>query len=129
MNQILHSHLMYKICISGAAETGHCAENALELTKALGREIVTHNSVLITGATTGAPFWGAIGAKEAGGFVIGVSHKPHEVFDEYINVQDAGPATIIPNVVVAQLLAYYLTLARGLDPDMPRNLAKSVTVK
>ena len=64
MNPILHSHLMYKICISGAAETGHCAENALELTKALGREIVTHNSVLITGATTGAPFWGAIGAKE-----------------------------------------------------------------
>jgi len=35
----------------------------------------------------------------------------------------------MPNVVVAQLLAYYLTLERGFDPDMPRNLAKSVTVK
>ena len=79
MNPVLHSHLMYKICISGAAETGHCAENALELTKALGREIVTHNSVLITGATTGAPFWGAIGAKEAGGFVIGVSPASSEI--------------------------------------------------
>ncbi|OGG35145.1 glutamine--fructose-6-phosphate aminotransferase [Candidatus Gottesmanbacteria bacterium RIFOXYB1_FULL_47_11] len=79
--------------------------------------------------TYGANLAGAMEMKARGGFVIGVSHKPHEVFDEYINVQDAGPATIIPNVVVAQLLAYYLTLARGLDPDMPRNLAKSVTVK
>jgi len=26
-------------------------------------------------------------------------------------------------------LAYYLTLQKGLDPDKPRNLAKSVTVK
>jgi len=28
-----------------------------------------------------------------------------------------------------QLLAYYLAIALGFDPDMPRNLAKSVTVK
>ena len=79
MNAELHSHLMYKICISGAAETDHCGENTLELTKALGREIVKHKSVLVTGATTGAPFWGAIGAKEAGGFVIGVSPASSEI--------------------------------------------------
>jgi len=28
-----------------------------------------------------------------------------------------------------QILAYYSALTRGLDPDKPRNLAKSVTVK
>ena len=28
-----------------------------------------------------------------------------------------------------QLLAYYVALARGCDPDKPRNLAKSVTVE
>jgi glucosamine--fructose-6-phosphate aminotransferase (isomerizing) len=28
-----------------------------------------------------------------------------------------------------QIFAYYSALARGLDPDKPRNLAKSVTVK
>jgi len=28
-----------------------------------------------------------------------------------------------------QVLAYYSALARGLDPDKPRNLAKSVTVR
>lgn len=68
-----HTHLKYKICVSGAAETGHCAPDALEKTKALGEEIVRQDAVLVTGATTGAPYWAAIGAKEAGGFVIGVS--------------------------------------------------------
>lgn len=79
--------------------------------------------------TYGANLAGAMEMKARGGYIIGVSHKPHEVFDEYIRVGDAGKATIIPNVMVAQLLAYYLTIERGFDPDMPRNLAKSVTVK
>lgn len=79
--------------------------------------------------TYGANLAGAMEMKARGGYIIGISHKPHEVFDYFIRVADAGEATIMPNVVVAQLLAYYLTMARGLDPDMPRNLAKSVTVK
>jgi glucosamine--fructose-6-phosphate aminotransferase (isomerizing) len=29
----------------------------------------------------------------------------------------------------AQMLGYQLALLKGLDPDKPRNLAKSVTVK
>ena len=32
-------------------------------------------------------------------------------------------------VVPLQLLAYYVSLARGIDVDKPRNLAKSVTVE
>lgn len=79
--------------------------------------------------TYGANLAGAMEMKARGGFIIGISHKPHEVFDAYIPVKDVGAATIIPNVMVAQLLAYYLTIERGFDPDMPRNLAKSVTVK
>ncbi len=67
------THLKFKLCVSGAAETGHCAEGALEKAKELGREIVRHNSILVTGATTGFPLWSAIGAKEEGGFSIGVS--------------------------------------------------------
>lgn len=63
----------YKICVSGAAETEHCAENTLELAKDLGREIVRQGLVLVTGATTGIPYWAAIGAKEEGGMSIGVS--------------------------------------------------------
>lgn len=79
--------------------------------------------------TYGANLAGAMEMRARGGFIIGISHKPAEVFDYYIPVRDAKEATIIPNVMVAQLLAYYLTIERGFDPDMPRNLAKSVTVK
>lgn len=66
-------HLKYKICISGAAETGHCAPDALPKIEELGRLIAKHNLILVTGATTGAPYWAAKGAKEAGGIVIGIS--------------------------------------------------------
>lgn len=74
-----HMHLKYKICISGAAETGHCSPDALEKTKNLGAEVVRQGAVLVTGATTGAPYWGAIGAKEEGGFVIGLSPASSEI--------------------------------------------------
>lgn len=78
MDKSPHLHLKFKIAVSGAAETGHCAPDALDKAKALGREIVRHNAVLITGATTGFPYWSAIGAKEEGGFVIGLSPAKSE---------------------------------------------------
>ncbi len=68
----LHS-LKYKICVSGAAETGHCAEGTFEKTVELGRQIARRGMVLVTGATTGTPYWAAKGAKEEGGIVIGLS--------------------------------------------------------
>ena len=86
-------------------------------------------SFLPNDETYGANLAGAMEMKARGGYIIGISYKPHEIFDYYINVPDAGEASIIPEVVVAQVLAYYLTLKKGLDPDKPRNLAKSVTVK
>ena len=35
----------------------------------------------------------------------------------------------IVNIVPLQLLAYFIAVAKGLDPDQPRNLAKAVTVE
>ena len=67
------ARLKYKICVSGAAETGHCAARALEDAEALGREIAKRGLVLVTGATTGIPYWSAKGAKAEGGTVIGLS--------------------------------------------------------
>jgi glucosamine--fructose-6-phosphate aminotransferase (isomerizing) len=86
-------------------------------------------SFLPNDETYGANLAGAMEMKARGGYVIGISHKPHEIFDYYIPVRDAGEATIIPNIVIAQLLAYSLAVKKGLDPDKPRNLAKSVTVR
>ncbi len=65
-----------------------------------------------------------------GGFIIGIGPKNNEVFDRFLETADCKEATLLPQVAIAQLLSYYLALARGIeDPDKPRNLAKSVTVK
>ncbi len=71
-------HLKYKICISGAADTGHCAIDAPEKAEEMGREIARRGMVLVTGATVGIPYWAAKGAKEEGGIVIGLSPAASE---------------------------------------------------
>jgi glucosamine--fructose-6-phosphate aminotransferase (isomerizing) len=71
----------------------------------------------------------AMELKARGGYIIGVSPTQHSVFDSWIQTADVGDASIITSVVPAQLLGYFLALAKGYDPDKPRNLAKSVTVK
>ncbi|MDP3947429.1 MAG: LOG family protein [bacterium] len=69
----------YKICVSGAAETGHCASDVLLKAEQIGRLIAERGMVLVTGATTGTPYWAAKGAKDAGGIVIGLSPALSEV--------------------------------------------------
>ncbi|MBI2624020.1 LOG family protein [Candidatus Parcubacteria bacterium] len=66
-------HMRYKICVSGAVETDVCSKGALELAREVGREVVRQSGILVTGATTGIPYWAAIGAKEEGGLSIGLS--------------------------------------------------------
>jgi len=89
-----HEHLQLKLCVSGAAETGHCGIDAYDKGIELGRQIAKHDAILVTGATTGFPLWSAMGAKEAGGFSLGFSpantEKEHiETFNlpvEYMDV-------------------------------------------
>ncbi len=73
-----HGHQQIKICVSGAADTGHCGIGALEKAKELGREIARQGAVLVTGATTGFPLWAAMGAKEVGGISVGFSPAASE---------------------------------------------------
>lgn len=72
---------------------------------------------------------GAMELKSRGGYIIGISPTDDAVFDVHVPVRDIGDASLLPMVIPAQLLGYKLALVRGLDPDKPRNLAKSVTVK
>jgi glucosamine--fructose-6-phosphate aminotransferase (isomerizing) len=68
--------------------------------------------------------------KARGGLIIGIGPKNNQVFDRFFKTADIREATMLPQILYAQLLSYYLALAKGLeDPDKPRNLAKSVTVK
>ncbi|MGM0640619.1 MAG: glutamine--fructose-6-phosphate transaminase (isomerizing) [Thermotogota bacterium] len=56
--------------------------------------------------------------------------KISKITNEYIEVpktsESISPLTVAP---VTQLFAYYVAILRNLDPDKPRNLAKSVTVE
>jgi glucosamine--fructose-6-phosphate aminotransferase (isomerizing) len=67
--------------------------------------------------------------KARGGFIIGIAPERSAIFDEWIKVPDTDTAQAIVNIIPVQVLAYFLAVKRGKDPDMPRNLAKSVTVK
>ena len=71
----------------------------------------------------------AMELKSRGAYIIGISPKNESVFDFWIKVPEVGAASPIVTVVPMQLLAYHLTLLKGYNPDKPRNLAKSVTVK
>jgi glutamine---fructose-6-phosphate transaminase (isomerizing) len=72
---------------------------------------------------------GAAELKSRGGYIIGIGSASDRVFDEFIQIPEAGIASPIVEAVPGQLLGYFAALARGNDPDRPRNLAKSVTVK
>ncbi len=79
--------------------------------------------------TKGAVLANAMEVRARGAYVIGVSFENNPVFDFYFPIKDVGASSIIPNIVFAQLLAYFLSLKLGFNPDKPRNLAKSVVVR
>lgn len=68
--------------------------------------------------------------KARGADLIGVSDVGDEVYAHRIMLPTV-PAKYAPivEVIPLQLLAYHMSVARRNDPDYPRNLAKSVTVK
>ena len=72
----------------------------------------------------------AMEAKSRGAYIIGVSDRESDIYDFWIKIPQVDEL-LYPMVAVAplQLLAYHLAVNRGCDPDKPRNLAKSVTVK
>jgi glucosamine--fructose-6-phosphate aminotransferase (isomerizing) len=73
--------------------------------------------------------------KARGASIIAIVEEGDEeikaLADDYVEVPKGIPEVLspIPFAIPLQLLAYYMALEKGLNPDMPRNLAKSVTVK
>jgi glucosamine--fructose-6-phosphate aminotransferase (isomerizing) len=73
--------------------------------------------------------------KARGASIISIVEEGDEevkrLSDDYVEVPKGIPEVLspIPFVVPLQLFAYYMALEKGVNPDMPRNLAKSVTVK
>jgi glutamine---fructose-6-phosphate transaminase (isomerizing) len=67
--------------------------------------------------------------KARGAQVIGIGTEVNSVFDYFFPIKKTGVDEVIPKTVFGQLLAYFISTKIGLNPDTPRNLAKSVTVK
>jgi len=72
--------------------------------------------------------------KSRGAYVIGISNNCLEQMSEVADVMVSIPSTddfFAPSLAIIplQLLAYYVCVAKGMDVDKPRNLAKSVTVE
>jgi glucosamine--fructose-6-phosphate aminotransferase (isomerizing) len=73
--------------------------------------------------------------KARGASIISVIEEGDEeiksLSDEYFEIPGSLPEILTPIafIVPLQQLAYYMAVEKGLNPDMPRNLAKSVTVK
>ena len=61
---------------------------------------------------------------------IGVSDNQASIFAEWLKIPTVEEIFYpLVSVIPLQLVAYHSAVAKGLDPDKPRNLAKSVTVK
>ena len=68
------------------------------------------------------------------GRIIAIASKDDEEVADLAEEVIYTPSTMsilspLLNIIPLQLLAYYMAVAKGLDPDFPRNLAKSVTVE
>ncbi len=68
--------------------------------------------------------------KARGAHIIGISDENDpKLFDEFIKSVPAKSFEFYPLLMILQMLAYRTAVKRDIDPDKPRNLAKSVTVK
>ena len=68
--------------------------------------------------------------KARGAKIIGISDKESDAYDYWVKIPKTSELTYpIAETIPIQLLSYYCALEKDTDPDYPRNLAKSVTVK
>lgn len=69
--------------------------------------------------------------KARGAKIIGISNRPNEVYDAMVEIPEMDNELLYPlvEIIPLQLFSYYLALQNNADPDFPRNLAKSVTVR
>ena len=83
-----------------------------------------------TDSTYGDTMNSANEIKARGAKIIGISNKNDSVYDYWVEIPDMDDSSYpLVEIIPIQLLSYYAALEKNTDPDYPRNLAKSVTVK
>jgi glucosamine--fructose-6-phosphate aminotransferase (isomerizing) len=68
--------------------------------------------------------------KSRGAKIIGISNKNNDLYDYFIRIPLVNKYLYpLVEIIPLQILSYYLAIKKNANPDYPRNLAKSVTVK
>lgn len=136
---ILGRSLHFPICLEGALKIKelayiHAEGMAAGELKHGPLALIDKNSVVIIlhpdDSTYVDTFSNAHIIKSRGAKIIGISNKDDQIYDYCIRIPPIRES-LLPflEVIPLQMLAYHLALYNNADPDYPRNLAKSVTVR
>ena len=97
------------------------------------------NGILVVGVATQSELFekmisNMVEVKSRGAYIMGLTSYGNYSIEDTADFTIYVPRTIecfatSLTVIPLQLLAYYVSVAKGLDVDKPRNLAKSVTVE
>jgi glucosamine--fructose-6-phosphate aminotransferase (isomerizing) len=136
---ILGRSLHFPICLEGALKIKelsyiHAEGMAAGELKHGPLALIDNNSIVIVihpdDSTYGDTLSNIHTIKSRGAKIVGISNKKDEIYDYQITIPTISESLYpLIEVVPLQLLAYYLSIGNNANPDYPRNLAKSVTVK
>ena len=136
---ILGRSLHFPICLEGALKIKelsyiHAEGMAAGELKHGPLALIDTNSIVIVlhpnDSTYGDTLSNIHTIKSRGAKIVGISNKKDALYDYHITIPTINESLYpLIEVIPLQLLAYHLSICNNANPDYPRNLAKSVTVK
>jgi len=136
---ILGRSLHFPICLEGALKIKelsyiHAEGIAAGELKHGPLALIDNNSIVIVIHPNDSTYIDTLSnihtIKSRGAKIVGISNKKNEIYDYQITIPTISDFLYpLIEVIPLQLLAYYLSICKNANPDYPRNLAKSVTVK
>ena len=136
---ILGRSLHFPICLEGALKIKelsyiHAEGMAAGELKHGPLALIDNNSIVIVIHPNDSTYVDTLSnihtIKSRGAKIVGISNKKDEIYDYQITIPTISESFYpLIEVVPLQLLAFYLSIYNNANPDYPRNLAKSVTVK
>jgi glucosamine--fructose-6-phosphate aminotransferase (isomerizing) len=136
---ILGRSLHFPICLEGALKIKelsyiHAEGMAAGELKHGPLALIDNNSIVIVIHPNDSTYIDTLSnihtIKSRGAKIVGISNKKNEIYDYQITIPTISEFLYpLIEVIPLQLLAYYLSICNNANPDYPRNLAKSVTVK
>lgn len=136
---ILGRSLHFPICLEGALKIKelsyiHAEGIAAGELKHGPLALIDNNSIVIVIHPNDSTYIDTLSnihtIKSRGAKIVGISNKKNKIYDYQITIPTISEFFYpLIEVIPLQLLAYYLSIGNNANPDYPRNLAKSVTVK